>query len=193
VTTPRKRICLFCGSRAGLDPRFRDTVAAFARIVARRGLEIVYGGGNVGLMGVIADAALAEGGRVIGVIPRALMVRELAHRGVTELFVTETMHERKERMITLSDAFVALPGGFGTYDELFETVTLGQIGIIDKPNAIYDAHGYFAPLLALIRHTIEAGFATDDDARTLVVDADPERLLDKVMAWTPEIRGSKWA
>jgi len=188
VSSSTKRICVFCGSRAGIDPVYRAAAETFARAAARRGLEIVYGGGNVGLMGVVADAALAAGGRVIGVIPRALMVRELAHRGVSELFVTETMHDRKERMITLSDAFVALPGGFGTYDELFETITLGQIGILDKPNGVYDVNGYFAPLLALLRHTIAHGFATNEDARSLVVESDAERLLDALSAWTPETR-----
>lgn len=155
------------------------------RAIAGRGLTLVYGGARVGLMGSVANAALAAGGRVVGVIPKSLVSKEIAHDGLTELFLTETMHDRKDRMIALSDAFLALPGGFGTYDELFETITLAQIGIHDKPNAILDTKGFYQPLLALLRHTIAHDFAAPEHERLLVVDDDPERLLDALEAWTP--------
>ena len=160
--------------------------------IARRGMTLVYGGAKVGLMGALADAALAEGGRVVGIIPRGLVSKEVAHDGLAELFVTETMHDRKDRMILLSDAFVSLPGGFGTYDELFEVLTLAQIGYHDKPSAFLDVKGYFAPLVALLRHTIAASFAAPQHEKLFVVDEDVERLLDAIVAWTPPLLGDKW-
>lgn len=161
------------------------------RAVAARGLTLVYGGARVGVMGAVADAALAAGGRVVGVIPRSLVSKEIAHDGLSELFLTETMHDRKDRMVALSDAFVALPGGFGTYDELFETITLAQLGLHDKPNALLDTDGFFQPLVALMRHTIDHDFAAPEHERLVVVERDPERLLDALAAWTPPPLGSK--
>ena len=153
--------------------------------IARRGMTLVYGGAKVGLMGALADAALAEGGRVVGIIPRGLVSKEIAHDGLTELFLTESMHDRKDRMILLSDAFVSLPGGFGTYDELFEVLTLAQIGFHDKPSAFLDVNGYFAPLVALLRHTIAASFAAPQHEGLFIVGDDVERLLDGILSWTP--------
>lgn len=161
------------------------------RAVASRGLTLVYGGARVGVMGAVAEAALAAGGRVVGVIPRSLVSKEIAHDGLSELFLTETMHDRKDRMVALSDAFVALPGGFGTYDELFETITLAQLGLHDKPNALLDTEGFFQPLVALMRHTIDHDFAAPEHAGLLVIERDPERLLDALAAWTPPPLGSK--
>ena len=161
------------------------------RAIAARGLTLVYGGARVGLMGAVANAALEAGGRVVGVIPKSLVTKEIAHDGLSELFLTETMHERKDRMIPLSDAFVALPGGFGTYDELFETITLAQIGLHDKPNAMLDTNGFFQPLVALLRHTIGHGFAAPEHERLLVIEREPESLLDAIAAWTPPPLGSK--
>lgn len=164
---------------------------AMGRILAERGLSLVYGGARVGVMGAVADAALAAGGRVVGVIPKALVSKEIAHDGLTELVLTDSMHERKNRMIDLSDAFLALPGGFGTYDELFETITLAQIGLHAKPNGLLDVAGFFQPMLALIRHTIAAEFAAEEHAGLLVVEDDPGRLLDALEAWSPPPLGPK--
>jgi uncharacterized protein (TIGR00730 family) len=161
------------------------------RAIAARGLTLVYGGARVGVMGAVANAALAAGGRVVGVIPRSLVSKEVAHDGLAELFLTETMHDRKDRMIALSDAFVALPGGFGTLDELFETITLAQIGLHDKPSALLDTNGFFQPLLALLRHTIAHDFASPEHEMLLVVDRDPGRLLDSIATWQPPPLGSK--
>lgn len=184
---------MFCGSRPGADPAFARAASAMGTAIARRGMTLVYGGAKVGLMGALATAALAEGGRVVGVIPRGLVSKEVAHEGLSELFVTETMHDRKDRMILLSDAFVSLPGGFGTYDELFEVLTLAQIGFHDKPSAFLDVRGYFGPLVALLRHTIAASFAAPEHEGLFLVADDVDRLLDAIVAWRPpSARGEKW-
>jgi uncharacterized protein (TIGR00730 family) len=162
------------------------------RSIATRGLTLVYGGARVGLMGKVADAALAAGGRVIGVIPKSLVQKEIVHEGLSELFLTESMAERKERMMTLSDAFVALPGGYGTYDELFETLTLAQLGFHDKPNGLLDSNGFFRPLVALLEHTVREGFAAPSHAGLVIAEEDPERLLDRMASWTPPPLGDKW-
>lgn len=162
------------------------------KAMAARGIALVYGGAKVGLMGAVADAAMAAGGKVIGVIPKSLVSKEIAHDGLSELFLTETMAERKERMVTLSDAFVALPGGFGTYDELFETLTLAQIGQHDKPNAVLNVKNHFAPFIALFEHVITTGFAPAEHRGLLVVENEPEALLDALAKWTPPPMGAKW-
>jgi uncharacterized protein (TIGR00730 family) len=187
-----RSVCVFCGSRPGLDPAFMEAAAAMGAAIARRGLTLVYGGARVGLMGALANAALGAGGRVTGVIPKGLVQKEIVHDGLTELFLTETMHERKDRMITLADAYVSLPGGFGTYDELFETLTLAQIGFHDKPNALLDTKGFFQPMVALMKHTIDHSFAAPEHAGLVIVESDPDRLLDRVAAWTPPPLGEKW-
>jgi uncharacterized protein (TIGR00730 family) len=187
-----RSICVFCGSRPGVDPAYASAAAAMGAAIARRGMTLVYGGAKVGLMGVLADAALAEGGQVVGVIPRGLVSKEIAHDGLAELFITETMHDRKDRMILLSDAFVSLPGGFGTYDELFEVLTLAQIGFHDKPSAFLNVQGFFAPLVALLRHTIAESFAAPEHEGLFIVDDDAERLLDGIAAWKPPPLGEKW-
>ena len=159
--------------------------------IARRGLGVVYGAGAVGLMGVVADAALAAGGSVVGVIPRALDAREIAHRGLTELIVVETMHERKALMAQRSDAFVALPGGVGTLEELIEALTWTQLGIHQKPVGLLDVSGYWEPLEALIDHAVEQRFVRPEHRGDLLNDTDPEALLDALAAWRPE-RLDKW-
>lgn len=189
--SPLRSVCVFCGSRPGDDPAFADAAAKLGRALAARGLTLVYGGARVGLMGVVADAALAAGGHVTGVIPHGLVRKEIVHEGLTELFLTDTMHERKNRMIALSDAFIAMPGGFGTYDELFETITLAQIGFHEKPTALLDTAGFFQPMVTLLRHTIERGFAAPEHEGFVVVDADPEGLLDALARWTPPPMGDK--
>lgn len=185
-------ICVFCGSRPGADPAFATAAAALGTAIAKRGITLVYGGAKVGLMGALANAALAAGGHVVGIIPKGLVSKEIAHDALPELFLTESMHERKERMILLSDAFISMPGGWGTYDELFEVLTLAQVGFHDKPSGFFNVKGYFDPLLALLAHTIEHAFAAPQHAHLYVSSDDPETLLDKVVAWTPPPLGDKW-
>jgi uncharacterized protein (TIGR00730 family) len=187
-----RSICVFCGSRPGADPAFAAAAAAMGAAIAKRGMTLIYGGAKVGLMGVLADAALAEGGTVIGVIPKGLVSKEIAHEGLKELFVTDTMHDRKDRMILLADAFVSLPGGWGTYDELFEVLTLAQIGFHDKPSGFLNVKGYFEPLLSLLHHTIANSFAAPQHEQLYVAAAEAEALLDALVAWTPPPLGPKW-
>ena len=142
-------------------------------------------------MGALANAALAEGGRVIGIIPKGLVSKEIAHDGLTELYLTESMHDRKERMILLSDAFVSMPGGWGTYDELFEVLTLAQIGFHDKPSALLNVRGYFDPLLALLRHTIDHAFAAPQHEQLYLASSEVDALLDALIAWTPPPLGDR--
>lgn len=178
-------VCVFCGSRCGRDPSFLAAAHELGREVGARGLTLVYGGAKVGLMGAVAAGALAANGRVIGIIPRALVTKEVAHDGLTELRVTESMQERKNQMIALSDAFVAMPGGFGTYDELFEALTLAQLGLHAKPSGLLDTKGFFAPLLKLLAHTIDEGFAAAHHADLFVSEPTPAALLDRLAAWVP--------
>lgn len=187
-----QRVCVFCGSRPGIEPAFSRAAADLGAALARRGMTLVYGGARVGLMGTLANAALGAGGRVVGVIPKGLVSKEIAHDALQELYLTDTMHERKDRMITLGDAFVALPGGFGTYDELFEVVTLAQVGFHDKPIGLLDTQGFFQPLVALLRHTIAHSFAAPEHEALVVVERDPDALLDRLIAWTPPPLGDKW-
>lgn len=175
-----KSLGVFCGSHSGRGEIYRTAVAAFAREVARRGLTIVYGGGNVGLMGVVADAALAAGGRVVGVLPRFLMEREVGHAGLSELHLVDSMHERKARMAELSDAFVALPGGLGTLEELFEAWTWMQLGLQQKPCGLLAVGSYFDPLLAFLDRAVEEGFVSSRHRALLKVASDPAVLLSKL-------------
>lgn len=163
----RLAVCVFCGARSGNDPRWVNGAYDFGRALAARGWALVYGGGNVGLMGALADGALAGGGEVIGVIPHKLLERELAHRGLSRLEVVDDMAERKTRMIALSDAFVALPGGLGTLDELFEVLTLAQIGYHRKPSALFNQDGYWDPLLRACQAMVGAGFVGETDLAAL--------------------------
>ena len=151
-------LCVYCGSQSGRHPIYGETARAFGLELARRGIALVYGGGKVGLMGTVANAALHAGGKVIGVIPRQLVEREVAHTGLTELVVVDTMHQRKTRMYELSQAFVALPGGFGTMDEMFEMLTWAQLGLHRYPCAFLDTHGYYAHLRSLMNHMVAEGF-----------------------------------
>ncbi len=152
-------LCVYCGSSSGVDARHRDAAARLGRLMAERGVRLIYGGGRVGLMGILADAALAAGGSVTGIIPVLLEEREVEHQGLSELHVVGSMHERKHRMFELADAFAVLPGGLGTLDETFEIVTWRQLGLHDKPVVLVDNAGYWAPLLGLIDHAIASGFA----------------------------------
>ena len=180
-----KRICVFCGSSMGNRPAYAEAAAALGRLLAGRGLGLVYGGGNVGLMGVMADAALAAGGEVIGVIPEALMKWEVGHLDLTQLHVVGSMHERKARMAELADAFIALPGGIGTMEELFEVWTWAQLGLHPKPLGFLDAEGYYNHLHAFLDHMAAEGFLRDRHRAMVAVDDDPARLLDAFAAYAP--------
>jgi uncharacterized protein (TIGR00730 family) len=189
-----QRVCVFCGASSGRNPRYTEIAHAFGGVLARHGLGLVYGGGRVGLMGAVADGALAEGGEAIGVIPRELVDRELAHSGLTELHVVESLHERKAKMAELADAFVALPGGFGTLDELMEQLTWSQLGLHTKPVGLLDVEGYWRPLIELARHATEEGFVRESDLAAIVVGDDGELVLDKLERLTREpARRAKWA
>jgi uncharacterized protein (TIGR00730 family) len=164
-----------------------EAARATGRTLARRGIGVVYGGGSVGLMGALADATLAAGGEVIGVIPRALQLRELAHGGLTALHVVGSMHERKARMAELSEGFVALPGGIGTLEELAEIVTWAQLGLHRRPCGLLDVGGYWQPLVALLDHAVEEGFVRPEHRGLVVVARDADELLDRFAAWQPPL------
>jgi uncharacterized protein (TIGR00730 family) len=173
-----KRICIFCGSSTGTQPAYREAAEAMGALLAQRHIGLVYGGGHVGLMGVIADAVLAGGGEAIGVIPQALADREIAHAGLTELHVVDSMHTRKALMADLSDAFIAMPGGVGTFEEFFEAVTWTQLGVHRKPCGLLNAGAFYTPLVAFIDQAVTEGFIRPTHRATIIVDDDPARLLD---------------
>jgi uncharacterized protein (TIGR00730 family) len=176
-----KRVAVFCGSKVGNAPVYRETAVVVARALAARGAGLVYGGGKVGLMGVLADAALAAGTQVIGVIPNFMVSAEIAHPGLTRLDVVTSMHERKARMAELANAFLALPGGYGTLDELFEIVTWAQLGLHDKPIGLLNVNGYFGPLVAWIEHAIQEGFISKKYRKLLIDQSKLEELLDELL------------
>jgi uncharacterized protein (TIGR00730 family) len=182
---PLSAVCVFCGSSPGTDPAYVDAARRFGDLLGRSGRTLVYGGGRVGMMGEVADAVLAAGSRVIGVIPRAMVVRELAHPGASEMRIVETMHQRKALMSDLSDAFVALPGGIGTMEELFEVWTWAQLGVHDKPVGLLDAGGFFQPLIAFVDGMVQRGFLRAEVREILIVDTDPARLLARMATHVP--------
>ena len=177
-----RRLCVFCGAATGNEPVYVEVAHTVGRLLFERGIELVYGGGNVGLMGALASACLDAGGRVIGVIPQLLVDREVAHTGLSELRVVESMHERKFLMADLSDAFLTLPGGFGTWEEFFEILTWSQLGISRKPCALLNVNGYYDPLLEMADRAVSAGFVREAYRELLVSDTDPARLLDRMSA-----------
>jgi uncharacterized protein (TIGR00730 family) len=181
-----RAVCVFCGSRPGRHPAYADGARALGHALAERGLALVYGGARVGLMGAVADAVLERGGRVTGVIPGFMRERELAHEGLTALHVTRTMHERKAMMAELADAFVALPGGIGTMEELFEAWTWAQIGVHTKPCALLNVAGYYDQLGAWLDHAFAEGFVRGSHHDQLLVDDDPARLLDRLVGFVPD-------
>lgn len=180
------RVCVFCGSSEGRDPVYRNAAQAFGKALARRGLGLVYGGGSVGLMGVIADTVLAAGGEVTGIIPDSLATREIRHDGLTALHVVPTMHARKAKMAELSEAFVALPGGYGTLEELFEVVTWAQLGLHGKPIALLNVGGYFDGLLGCIDSAVAEGFIRPEHRRLLMAGLEPDALLDALERYEPQ-------
>ncbi len=186
------RLCVFCGSSAGSRPEYAEAAVALAGVLARHRLGLVYGGGSVGIMGVLADAALAAGVEVIGVIPRPLASRELAHTGLTELRLVDSMHERKATMAALADGFVALPGGLGTLEELLEILTWAQLGIHTKPVAALNTIGYWDSLIRLLGHTIAEGFVRREYASLVLFADTPTELLDRMLAWEPPELPRPW-
>jgi uncharacterized protein (TIGR00730 family) len=186
-----KSICVYCGSNAGNKPVYAERAQALGARIAAEGLQLVYGGGNVGLMGIVADAVLAHGGEVIGVIPEQLVQWEVAHKGVTRLEVVANMHERKARMFDLSDAFVALPGGFGTLDEMFEMLTWRQLGLGKKPCAFLDVDGFYAPLIGMIDRMVEERFLHAEQRHDLWHGEDIDTLFAWMHGYVPA-QADKW-
>ena len=178
-------VAVYCGSNSGFDPAYAQAAAFLGRTLADRGISLVFGGGDVGLMGVVASAVLDNGGEAHGVITESLRAMEIARADLTSLRVVETMHERKAAMADAANAFIMLPGGFGTFDEFFEVLTWTQLGIHAKPCGILDTAGFFAPLRALIDGAVTAGFVHPAHRDMVIVDDDPARLLDRLAAWTP--------
>ena len=191
-----KRICVFCGSNAGHKPLYRAEAEKLGRLFAERGIELVYGAGNVGLMGAVADACLEAGGTVIGIIPEALVGKEVAgrpvdHRALTQIEIVDSMHTRKARMAELSDGFIALPGGFGTFEEFCEILTWGQLGFHVKPMGLLNVNGFYDPLLALFDHAVGEGFLRPQNRAMALVETDGERLLAAMQSYRAE-PVSKW-
>jgi uncharacterized protein (TIGR00730 family) len=187
-----RRLCVFCGSKCGDRSIYTDATQRLGAAIVYRGLGVVYGAGHVGLMGVLADAVLQAGGEVIGVIPQALVDKELAHSGLTEMRVVASMHERKAVMADLSDAFLALPGAYGTADEFFEILTWAQLGMHAKPIGLLNVEGFFDPLLVWLDHTVREGFLRKRHRELLIIDGDPEEVLDRILAARPGPVEPKW-
>jgi uncharacterized protein (TIGR00730 family) len=185
------RICVYAGSNPGGDPAYAESAADLARLLAERGIGVVYGGAHVGLMGILADTALAAGGEVIGVMPQALIDREIGHPGLTELRIVGSMHERKALMAELSDAFVAVPGGIGTLEELIEVYTWSQLGIHQKACGVLNVDGYYDHLAAFLDHAVTQGFLRSQHRAVLSVADEPAELLDRLAAYEPPVVG-KW-
>jgi len=182
MTTSPLTVAVYCGSRNGVRPAYRALAQALGSEIGKRGWQLVYGGGRAGLMGAVADATLAAGGRVVGVIPESLMNLEVGHAGLSELHVVQTMHQRKQLMAERSHAFIALPGGIGTFEELFEAWTWRHLNYHDRPIGLLDTEGYWAPMLQFLRHSVAEGFMGDDQMAMLHSDDDAARLLDTLFA-----------
>jgi hypothetical protein len=180
-----KRICVFCGSSPGARPEYADAARDMGRALVEAGMGLVYGGGRVGLMGTVADAVMQAGGEVIGVIPEALMRREVGHHGITDLRVVGSMHERKALMADLSDGFVAMPGGYGTFEEFCEVITWSQLGIHPKPCGLLNVADYYGPLLALFDHAVAEGFVRTQHRELVLEDTSPAALLEKMRHFVP--------
>ena len=184
-------LCVFCGSSPGLEPAYASAARQFGSLIAQRGITLVYGGGDVGLMGQVANGALGSGGKVIGVMPRHLIEKEVAHRNLTELIAVSSMHERKMKMAELSDGFVALPGGIGTLEEIFEAITWTQLGLQQKPCALLNTAGFYTKLLSFLEFVVEQRFVKDEHYKSLLVESDGEKLLDRLSAYE-HVAVEKW-
>lgn len=186
-----RSLCVYCGSSRGAKPEYMETARAFGQQLAERGITLVYGGGNVGLMGAVADGALDAGGRVIGVIPHALIEMEVAHSALTELYAVDDMHARKAKMAELSDAFVALPGGIGTLEEIFEVLTWNQLHLHTKACALLNIAGYYDSMCAFLRNMVTERFLRQENLDTLLVETDPIALLERLAQYEP-VKVDKW-
>jgi uncharacterized protein (TIGR00730 family) len=186
------RICVFCGSSPGARPAYAEAAAEMGRLLATEGIGLVYGGAQAGLMGVLADSVLAEDGEIIGVIPQALVDREIGHPGVADLRVVGSMHERKALMAELADAFVALPGGLGTLEELFEVYTWAQLGLHRKPCGLLDVEDYYAGIVEFLGHAAEERFLPEQHRAMLMVEREPRALLERLRSWEPATVQPKW-
>jgi uncharacterized protein (TIGR00730 family) len=187
-----RRVCVFCGSSPGARAAYGEAAEELGRLLVARGIGLVYGGGHVGLMGRLADAVLDEGGEAIGVMPEALVAKEIAHTGLPDLRVVGSMHERKALMADLADGFVALPGGLGTVEELFEIYTWAQLGMHRKPCALLDVEGYYEGIARFLAHAVEERFLREDHRAMLIVERDPRTLLDRLRRFEPEAITPKW-
>jgi uncharacterized protein (TIGR00730 family) len=187
-----RRISVFCGSSPGARAAYGEAADELGRLLVEEGIGLVYGGGHVGLMGRLADAVLAEGGEAIGVLPEALVEKEIGHKGLSELRVVGSMHERKALMADLSDGFVALPGGLGTVEELFEVYTWSQLGLHRKPCALLDVGGYYEGIVSFLSHAVEERFLREDHRAMLMVERDPRVLLDRLRRFEPAAIVPKW-
>jgi uncharacterized protein (TIGR00730 family) len=187
-----RRLCVFCGSSPGARPAYGDAAEQFGRLLVAEGIGLVYGGGKVGLMGRLADSVLAEGGEAIGVLPEALVVKEIGHPGLSDLRVVGSMHERKALMADLSDGFVALPGGLGTVEELFEVYTWSQLGLHLKPCALLDVGGYYAGIATFLAHAVEERFLREDHREMLIVEREPRTLIERLRRFEPAAIVPKW-
>jgi uncharacterized protein (TIGR00730 family) len=186
-----KKICVFCGSQPGSDAVYRQAATAMGRLMAEQGIALVFGAGMTGIMGVLADAVLAGKGEAIGVIPDSMNVPKVVHEAITQTIVTPDMHTRKAKMVAMSDGFMALPGGYGTLDELFEVLTLSQLGYAPKPIGILNVADYYTPLVAFIDHAIEAGFVRPQHRDVFIVEDDPARLLARMQAFSAPRQATK--
>jgi uncharacterized protein (TIGR00730 family) len=187
-----RRACIFCGSSPGARPQYTEATEDLGQLLVKNGITLVYGGASVGLMGRLADTVLSEGGEAIGVIPRALVEREIAHLGLTDLHVVESMHERKARMAELSDAFIALPGGLGTLDELFEIYTWAQLGMHRKPCGLLNVEGYYRHVADFLDHAVAERFVRDEHRDMLIVEEDAATMLDRLQGFDSAAVTPKW-
>ncbi|MGF9796925.1 TIGR00730 family Rossman fold protein [Brevibacillus agri] len=188
-----KRICVFAGSNPGVNPAYAQYAEALGRELLARELELVYGGSNMGLMGRVANTVLEGGGKAIGVMPTGLFRGEIVHTGLTELHEVVTMHERKAKMNDLSDGFIALPGGYGTFEEIFEVVSWGQIGLHSKPIGLLNVDGFYTPLIEMVQHATEEGFIPRMQGELVVCESDPAVLLDRLRDYKPPVKVNKWS
>ena len=187
-----RRVCVFCGSSPGARPAYAAAAEELAGAFAAAGMGVVYGGGGVGLMGTLADATLAAGGEIVGVIPRALLGKEVGHPGVEDMRVVDSMHERKALMAELADAFVALPGGLGTLEELFEVYTWAQLGLHAKPCGLLDVEGYYSELAGFLDHAVAERFVREEHRALLIVEREPAAMLERLQRFEPEDMVPKW-
>ena len=187
-----ERVCVFCGASPGARPAYRETTEELARVLVAERIGVVYGGGGVGLMGALADAVLAEGGEVTGIIPRALVDREIAHRDVADMRVVGSMHERKALMAELADALIALPGGLGTLEELFEVYTWAQLGLHRKPCGLLNVEGYYDGIAGFLSHAVEERFVREEHREMLIVEAEPQALIERLREYEPDSALPKW-